>query len=395
MLGNSELESKHIRFAQFNANSLRGHMDFVRLHFCTHFHHVISISETWLHAGVSDDLVTLSDYFLIRNDRVGRVGGGVACYVHNSLRAAVVDVSESDLIDDVEYLIIDIRLPDGVSILFASVYRRPKGHLLNKFVEKLSSVSHLYNNIIIGGDLNCDLLNNSFEANHLKDLMFAHSLQIVRSEATHHTATSDSWLDVFIVDDPDKIKSYSKSSSPFIAGHDLLELSLSFNVETDRERSVYRRCYRGIIIADFHDFLDAKVINAHTNPGVLSDVVDVQQSSDLLSCTLRGALDIFAPARKFTVRKPPARWLSTELKGRLRDRNLLYKQAKRANSLLGYARFRLFRSKLNADIRRAKSEFLLATLSDIVEPAKLWRELARLGLVKSVLVSPLRFFLPD
>lgn len=65
-----------------------------------------------------------------------------------------------------EYLILEIGLPNDQSILFASVYRRPKG-LLHEFVESLTGLTHLYNNIIIGGDLNCNLLSNNFESNYL------------------------------------------------------------------------------------------------------------------------------------------------------------------------------------------------------------------------------------
>ena len=121
-----------LRIAQFNANSLRGHIDFIRLHFSTNSYHVISVSETWLHAGVSDDLVALDGYFLVRHDRVGRVGGGVACYVHNSLKVKLIATSVGIEFNAPEYIMIEIRLPSDEAVLFVSVYRRPKGTLLNE-----------------------------------------------------------------------------------------------------------------------------------------------------------------------------------------------------------------------------------------------------------------------
>ena len=371
---------------------MRGHIDFIRLHFNTIPYHVISVSETWLHAGVSDDLVALDGYFLIRNDRVGNIGGGVACYLHKSLRATIVAASSGGQLNDPEYLIIDIRLPLNEPILFASIYRRPKGNLLQDFVRSLTSVSHLYKNIIIGGDLNCNLLSNQYEATYLRQLMFSLSLYIIPSDATHHTATSNSCLDVLIVDDSDKVLSFAKSSSPFIAGHDLLSLSLSLFSPINTERSYTRRCFRNINVTEFCEFLSISVNNANCTRTNLSREAYVQESSTLLSCTLRAALDVFAPTRSFVSRGPPLRWLTEELKSRLRVRNTLFKQAKRSNSLLGFLRYRLFRNQLNLDIKRAKSEFFLGSLNNITEPAKLWRELARLGLVKSTLVSPLHFF---
>ena len=67
-----------INIAYFNANSLPVHMHLLRTHLFSNFHRVISISETWPHSLVSDSLVDLDDYRLIRNDREGRRGGEVS-----------------------------------------------------------------------------------------------------------------------------------------------------------------------------------------------------------------------------------------------------------------------------------------------------------------------------
>ena len=378
---------------------MRGHIDLIRLQFHNASHHVISISETWLHEGVSDALVGMDEYFLIRNDRLSRAGGGVACYIHKSLKATVIAASSSNGndndINSPEFLIIEIRLPLGEAVLFASIYRRPKGHLFHDFVDKLTAVSHRYKNIVIGGDLNCNLLMNNFEANYLRELASSLSLHIVPSEATHHTSISDSWLDVLIIDNPDKILSFTKSPVPFIAGHDLLHLSLSFHSKPNITRSMVRRCFRDINRDKFLSFILEKVTEVQSEFDSLSDGVDVSRLCKLLSGTLLEALDVFAPAREIVTKRSPIKWLLVQLKARLKYRNLLYKQAKRSGSLLGFARYRLFRNQLNADIKRAKAEFLFTSLNNITDPAKLWKELARLGLTKSNFVSPLHLFKSD
>ncbi|XP_071576178.1 uncharacterized protein [Temnothorax nylanderi] len=318
------------------------------------------------------------------------MGGGVACYIHNSLRVKLIATSTGVELNDPEFLLVEIRLPSNEVVLFASIYRRPKGALFNDFVESLTGVSHLYNNIIIGGDLNCNLLRDGFEANYLRELMSSLSLNIVDSEATFHTATSDSWLDVLVVDDSDKVLLFTKSSSPFIAGHDLLEMSFSLNRTFDSKQSVLRRSYRNFDTSAFLEHLYSLAVNVQ-----IVNETDVEEVCSRLSSTLLNVLDVFAPARRSVIRRPPIHWLTDELRSRLRTRNHLYKQAKRSNSLLGYARYRHLRNQLNTDIKRAKSNFHFASLTNITDSAKLWRELARLGLVRSVSVSPLRFFSPD
>ena len=89
---------------QFNANSLLGHISFIRAHFSIHFAHIISISETWLHPGLPDVLVDIPGYFLIRNDRVSKVGGEVACCIHNPLKVKLVAASPAEFVNSPEYL---------------------------------------------------------------------------------------------------------------------------------------------------------------------------------------------------------------------------------------------------------------------------------------------------
>ncbi|XP_071581375.1 uncharacterized protein [Temnothorax nylanderi] len=323
------------------------------------------------------------------------MGGGVACYVHRSLQVKILATSNYVCDNSPEYLLIEVRLPDGESVLFASIYRRPKGLLLHDFVESLNRFSHLYKNIIIGGDLNCNLSSTNFEADYLRELMSGLSLHIVNSEPTHHTAISDSWLDVLVVDDMDKIISFTKSQSPFIAGHDLLELSTSLSSKLRPVCSISRRNYRGIVDSEFCDYLVSIAGAVRSEIDGVSEDTNVDGLCGVLSGALLGALDIFAPIRNFVIRKPPVQWLTPELIARLHTRDQLYKRAKRANSLLGYASYRLFRNQLNADIRRAKNEFYYKSLIGIIDPAKLWRQLARLGLAKLSLTSPLHFFSSD
>ena len=89
-------ESSNLKVAQLNANSLRSHRDFIKATLLDRSLHFISISETWLHSFVSDDLIRLENYFFIRNDREGKEGGGVACYIHYSLKARVLASSPNN-----------------------------------------------------------------------------------------------------------------------------------------------------------------------------------------------------------------------------------------------------------------------------------------------------------
>ena len=107
----------------------------------SHFFHIISICETWLHPLVKDELIELTDYFIIRNDREGRMGLGVACYVHMSLKVKWLAALPTIYSNSPEFLILEISSLTTESLLFASVYRRPKGLLFEDFFATYTSLS--------------------------------------------------------------------------------------------------------------------------------------------------------------------------------------------------------------------------------------------------------------
>lgn len=173
-----------------------------------------------------------------------RGGGGVACYIHNSLKVKFLASSPSAFSNSPEFIILEIRSTDSRPLLFSSIYRRPKALLLNDFTFPFNQFSHSYQNIIIAGDLNCNLLRPSFEFCYLHDWTLSQSLHIVLSDATFHTASSDSLLDVFIIDCSHKLFSFAKSDCPFTAGHDLIELTYAFDNPNKGQRRLTREVFR-------------------------------------------------------------------------------------------------------------------------------------------------------
>ena len=86
----------------------------------------VCVTETWFKEFMSDESVSLSGYCCARKDRVGRAGGGVACYV----AATVAYDRLVDIEDDVhEVMWIRMRLHKlprkFSSIVIACIYHPP------------------------------------------------------------------------------------------------------------------------------------------------------------------------------------------------------------------------------------------------------------------------------
>lgn len=217
------------------------------------------------------------------------------------------------------------------------------------FFDTLNKFSHRYKHIVLGGDLNINLLSNNFDATYFRDSIYSLSLHIVPSGATHHTATCVSWLDVFVVDDMDKVNTLVRSESPFIAGHDFLELSLLLNVELPSSRSVCRRNYRGMDTALFLDRLSA---NCHMFNVVGAGATELCSQ---LNEAVIDALNMFAPLKQFVIRRFPVGWLTVDLRARFRARDRLFRQARQSKFLLDYSIYRHYRNQLKSDIRKARN----------------------------------------
>lgn len=56
------------------------------------------------------------------------------------------------------------------------------------------------------------------------------SLHSVPYGATHHTAMSDTWLDLCLVDALDTVTDCWKTDTPFIAGHDFITATLDVSL---------------------------------------------------------------------------------------------------------------------------------------------------------------------
>ena len=168
--------------------------------------HILAVTETWLTPRIDSSCVAVKNYNLVRNDRAifadGQTryiqGGGDACYLHNSLSYSILECSVNDSINTPEYLFLDIK-SSSINLLFIIMYRRPEGHLFAEFLIKFNSHISAYKNIIVTGDLNCNLLDNTFDSKYLKDFIYDYSLFSVPFGPTHHSFSS-SQIDVMIVD---------------------------------------------------------------------------------------------------------------------------------------------------------------------------------------------------
>ena len=158
---------------------------------------------------------------------------------------------------------------------------------------------HDYSTKIILVDFNADQLSLSDDAVFVRKFIAENGLQNVPFDATHHKPTSDTWLDLCLVDQQDRILDFSKTESPFINGHDFITATLALQTPKPSITSFTYRDYNAISAESLSDFLcglDWSV--AESAP--LDECVSVLQSH------VTSAINTLAPVKTVTPRKKQA-----------------------------------------------------------------------------------------
>ena len=75
----------------------------------------------------------------------------------------------------------------------------------------------------------------------LQDYLDSNSLYLVPSDPTHHQEWRNTWIDLFIVKSSDSVLELTKSTAPFIAGHDFVELRLNCTMTAAVVRTIALR----------------------------------------------------------------------------------------------------------------------------------------------------------
>ena len=158
-------------------------------------HQIICVTETWLDETVPNEYVSLPKYDIIRADRSGRRGGGVAIYVHETLPYRTrYDLSSED-VECVWIVCQPKQLPRSISRLVVACIYLPPNLSHDKIEQAYDYLLHGYDKLItespdsafvITGDFNPK--GNGFEPKTLS--IHCKLKQIVRS-STRNEATLD------------------------------------------------------------------------------------------------------------------------------------------------------------------------------------------------------------
>jgi len=127
---------------------------------------ILLISETWLDPSIDSHMIRIAGYKLYRCDRsllysFGNLvkGGGVAMFVRCGISVKVLGHSSG--MDQIEFLFAQININKAPILLGVVYFPHPAAFKLNPLLKFLDNFASNFENILIGGDFNVDLLDDS------------------------------------------------------------------------------------------------------------------------------------------------------------------------------------------------------------------------------------------
>ena len=315
---------------------------------------VITLSETHLHAGVTNDVFTLNGFHdIIRKDR-GAQGGGVAIYIRETLcYKRMMEYERAD----VEALWIQLNTIEG-KVLFCSIYRPPDKtggppplefwDNLDQVLDDIKSSSIKY--IYLLGDLNADF--NTVNGQRLAQLCIRQNLECLIEEPTRITPTSATILDQIITNAPNFVRNTEVSAPVSTNDHCTISVKLNFKVPHEPTYSRLIWQYERADIARFRAALrEADFDRAFSSENI--DDVCITWTETFLNVART-----FVPNKLVTIRPRDSPWYNNMLRLLKRKLTRVFKRFKANNNVLDWQKYKELRNEYQYKLDKAENEHM-------------------------------------
>ncbi len=205
-LTTSWFHGKGLKCVCLNINRLLHKFEQVKLCIDKQNPDIFGLCETFLTNRVPDRLLHINGYMFERRDRIGKAGGGVACYIADGVNYK----RRNDLDNiDIEIIWLEILHRYSRNVLIGFIYRPPNcnSDWFEIFSEHLEKVYDEDAEVMLLGDLNIDMLNAPESSNVTKLLHILDNVHLTQmiSEPTRVTAHSKTLIDHIYVSHPQSI----------------------------------------------------------------------------------------------------------------------------------------------------------------------------------------------
>lgn len=331
---------------------------------------VLAVSESWLNSSVTNAAVEIEGYKLTRLDRLRKTGGGVCLYTRSLLKVKRLNDMSSISDSGFHQLWVQIQLKRLRSIILCVVYRPdycPVSCFFDDFMDKYSQALILGKDIVITGDLNCDLLKpRSREAVALYDLCSSVNLTQLIQEPTRVTETSSTLIDVMMTSNIGFVEESGVLQS-HISDHYLVYATFKLKLPKLIPHFVKVRSYRKY---ESHRFLsDLEQVPWHD----IALIDDANEMLDQFNNSFLEVLEWHAPVKTVKIKHRRCPFVDSQIKECMRDRDRLLKRARCIGSSVDWEIYRVSRQLVKTRLRKAEEDYIKKELKGCQKTSSKWK----------------------
>ena len=352
----------NIRIAHLNIRSLksREHFTLLKDSVVSNNFDIFTISETWLDSSVNNESIHIPGYTLYRQDRgPHKPGGGLCVYIKKNYKVSSLENVSSVSDNNFQQLWLKVQSRCYKSFVICTVYRPPStplnfiDDLANSLIESLLSGL----DVIILGDLNCNLLQDNAESRALNDFCSTFNLTQLINKPTRATENGESLIDVVMTTNEKLIASNDVLMST-ISDHNLVYISLKLKKPRIKPCYVTIRSYTNYSADNF--LRDLSYAPFH----IISLSDDFNDQVDVFNELFLEVLSQHAPVKRVKIRSKPNPFITPEIRQLMRTRDQWRKLAGKTNDPFHWNGYRFFRQEVKREIRVAEKVHVRTQILD-------------------------------
>ena len=321
------------------------------------------LTETWLKERISDSIVDIPGYNILRKDRSVLEHGGVCAYLKDHIKHSVPENLQCCVNHEILWFKINPkRLPRGTSSIICAVVYHPPGadgpSLVNHLFQSLSTAESLYPNcgLIIAGDFNRLDVNSIRRHFKLK--------QIVKVPTRGQAI-----LDLVLTNLSDHY-SPVEISPPFgLSDHNTIMVK-------PKVRSPGQSTRRSITVRDTRPSRKNELGRylCSVDWSVINSTDDCESQLQMFTNLVKNGLDNIMPERSKKVFPLDAPWMTMKLKDLIRRRQLAFHTDR--SSLV----YKFYRNAVNRERKKCKSQYYSSKVEELkgAKPRLWWREVKKI-----------------
>jgi len=205
----------------------------------------------------------------------------------------------------------------------------------------------------------------------LQEIFAENDLYQLVSSPTRITQGSETIIDLFITNEPTRYievgcRNCCLSDHQLIYGIRKEETDNKMTNNEERQYRAYSKCSSELLQKDLHWV-----------PWHILDIFDdIEDRWNMWKLLFNSILDEHAPLRKSRKKKNQVPWFTDEVRELVKERNHLWKKARRTKDENVWVEFRMVRNYVTAELRRSKRAYFEGVVwQSRRQPKKLWTEM--------------------